>query len=317
MRDAAEADATARRAGFVGLGALGRPIAERLAVSGHALVLHDRRPEAAAALAGPEAIAAHSAREVADRAAIVFGCVATPDEFRDVVLGPQGLVQGAALRVYVHLGTSGAPLLAEIAEALAARGIATLDAPVAGGPPRARAGTLTTMVSGPDAALQAAEPLMRSYSGRIVRLGPQPGAAQVMKLLNNAVTLANLAAACEAMAVGARAGLRAEDMLEVLTSGSAQSDAQTAKIRDHVLTGRFAFGGSLDVVIKDLALFHEAAAGMGQPAAIAGAVLEAYRTAARLGAGTDDLTRVVRSFAPATGPDGTMTGWIGPGEECA
>ncbi len=276
-------------AGFLGLGAMGRPMAERMAAAGR-LQVFDRRAEACTGFAE---IAA-SAAELARGCDIVFGCLTDPGDYRAAVLGADGLIEGGRLRTYVHLGTSGGALVRELAAALARRGVDLLDAPITGGPPRARTGTLTAMASGSAAAFAAAEGLMRSYAADIVYLGIQPGAAQTMKLVNNAVSLTNLAIASEAMLVGARAGIPAEAMLQVLNSGSGQNSATLTKIPDHVLPRRFDYGGSLHVVSKDLQLFLDDAAQLGASAHLAAAALRAYREAAAQGSESDDVTTVIR-----------------------
>jgi 3-hydroxyisobutyrate dehydrogenase-like beta-hydroxyacid dehydrogenase len=285
-------------AGFLGLGAIGRPMAEQLGAVAD-LVVHDRRPEACAGFAA----VAGSPAELAERCDIVFGCLVDADDYRAAVLGPDGLIRGSRLRHYVHLGTSGRTLVTTLASALAERGIVLLDAPMTGGPPRARAGTLTAMVAGDPAALAIAEPLMRAYASKIVTVGDRPGAAQTMKVINNAVSLCNLAIASEAMLAGAKAGIPATTMLEVLNSGSGQNSATLTKIPDHVLTGGFDYGGSLHIVTKDLQLFIEDAMNLGTGAGLTEAVLQCYRLAAAQGDVHDDVTTVIRPMERACGTE--------------
>ncbi len=156
------------------------------------------------------------------------------------------------MRVYVHVGTTGSVLVQELAEQLAASGVDTVDAPMTGGTPRARAGTLTVMASGPRPAFDYVTPLLETYSTKIVYLGAKPGIAQTMKLINNMVSAANLAVAAEAMVMGAKAGLDPELMLAVMNSGTAQNSALLSKIPDHVLTRRFDYGSGIYVTEKDL-----------------------------------------------------------------
>src|SRR6185312_4590257 len=106
------------------------------------------------------------------------------------------------------------------------------DAPMTGGVPRARAGTLTVMASGSRAAFAVAEPFLKTYASTIVYLGARLGAAQVMKLINNMLSAANLAIASEAMVLGANAGLDPEQMIAVLNAGTGQNSATLTKIPD-------------------------------------------------------------------------------------
>lgn len=286
--------------GFLGLGAIGAPIAERLLQQVGALTVFDVRAEAVAAFAGKAEIAG-SAAEVADRAEIVFACLTGAEDYRQAVLGSAGVARGQRMRTYVHLGTSGARLVRLLAEELSGRGVATLDAPITGGPPRARTGTLTSMAAGARADFDRAAPLIRAYASKTVYLGERLGAAQMMKLVNNAVSLANFAVASEAMVVGAKAGIPPEAMLEVLNSGSGQNSATLTKIPDHVLPGSFDYGGSLRIVTKDLELFQAEAAELGLTAPLSAEVLRLYRQAKAEGADTDDMTTVIRQMESAAG----------------
>lgn len=288
--------------GFLGLGALGAPIACRLASAGP-VVAFDPDPTRFDGL-HPAVAAASSPREVGDRADVVFACLATESHHSDALLGPAGLVRGTRRTLYVHLGTSGSPFLARLADRLAESGVDTLDAPVTGGPPKARSGELTSIVSGSSACLAVARTAIGLYSRKVVVVDGGAGRAQTLKLVNNAVALVNLVAACEAMVIGARAGLPAEEMLEVINSGSGQNSATLGKVPAHVLPRSFDFGASLDVVIKDLELF------LAEPAATDGAVtdtcrsaLQAYRRAKSEGVEIDDLTAVVRPMERRAGAE--------------
>lgn len=288
------------RAGFLGLGAIGAPIASRLAGPGDPLVVFDVRREPLVAF-GEAGEIARSAKEVGDRAELVFGCLASEDAHRDALLGPQGLIHGGKVRIYVNLGTIGASLVREIEAALQRRGIATLDAPVTGGVGRARSGTLTAIVSGAERTFAQVADRMRAYASEIVWLGPDVGAAQIMKVVNNAVSFANLAAACEALVVGAKAGLDPQAMLKVVNSGSGQNSATLMKIPSDVLTGAFNFGGSLRIVIKDLKAFIDEAERLGVTPSIGRSVLDAFTTAAALVSDAGDVTEVVRPMENAAG----------------
>lgn len=293
-------DFAAARIGFLGLGAIGAPIAMRLSGGNHKLVIFDVREEAVEAFRETAELAA-SPKAVGDRADIVFGCLASADAHRDALLGSHGLIHGTRVRTYVNLGTSGARLVRELGDALEASRIATIDAPITGGVGRARSGTLTTMAAGSRSAFDAVAPLMQLYSSKIVWLGASPGSAQIMKIVNNAVSFANLAAACEALIVGAKAGLDPVVMLDVLNNGSGQNSATLMKIPSDVLTGNFQFGGSLAIVIKDYEAFVEEAQALGIEPRIGQAVLKAYVDASALVSEAGDVTEVIRPMEIAAG----------------
>ena len=201
----------------------------------------------------------------------------------------------------MNLGTIGPRLIRELASAMENRHIATLDAPITGGVGRARSGTLTTMAAGSQSTFDDVAPLIRHYSNKIVWLGAGLDGAQVMKLVNNAVSNANLASACEALIVGAKAGLDPAAMLDIINSGSGQNSATLTMIPDDVLTGNFNFGASLGIIIKDLKAFLEAAEGLGIETHISQVVLKSYLAALALVSESGDLTEVVRPMEIAAG----------------
>jgi 2-hydroxy-3-oxopropionate reductase len=280
--------------GFIGLGAMGLPMASRLLARNHEVTVLDIDPAATAPLAARGAVIGTSPADVADRAEIVFACLPSLASVRAVALGPDGIIRGKAVRIYVSLSTTGSPLAKEIAAALAARDIATLDAPITGGPPRARDGSLTVMVSGERAAYESVEPLLGAFAQHSIYLGATPGGAQTMKLINNIMSATNLAIAAEAMVMGAKAGLDPEQMLTVLNNGSGQNSATLTKIPNHVLNRNFDYGGALYIIQKDLDAWRQEAEALGVPSWIGSAVRQLYLHALAQGSPKDDMTTVVR-----------------------
>ena len=293
------------RLGFIGLGAMGQPMAARLLERNHEVAVLDREEHAMRALVDRGAASARTPAEVAARAEIVFTCLPSLASVREVACGADGIAHGKAARVYVHLSTTGSPLVKEIAAELATHGIATLDAPITGGAPKARDGTLTVMVSGERAAFDQAETLFSAFATNAVYLGAAPGLAQTMKLVNNIMSAANLAVAAEAMVMGAKAGLDPEAMLKVLNAGSGQNSATLTKIPDHVLNRRFDYGGALYIIQKDLDAWRQEAEALGVPTWIGSAVRQLYLQALAHGSPKDDMTTIVKlieGWAGATLP---------------
>jgi 2-hydroxy-3-oxopropionate reductase len=286
--------------GFLGLGAIGRPMAERLVQGGAKVVVYNRTAARAACFQGRAEIAATPA-ELADKADVVFACVTTADSYREVLLGPDGVIRGRRAKTYVHVGTNEVAVLQELAAGLAGRGIATLDAPMTGGVPRAINGTLTVMASGPRAVFDRTEPFLRLYANKIVYLSDRIGAAQVMKFVNNVLSASNLALACEAMVLGRKAGLDPAAMLEVLNSGSGQNSATLTKIPAQVLTRKFNHGGGIGLMIKDLEAFRGEARLQRVPVPLTEAIIASFRTAAAEEGDGEDVTRVVRPMERAAG----------------
>jgi len=280
--------------GFIGLGAMGAPMAGRLVERNHEVTVLDTDAAAMQPLAARGAAVAGSPAGLADRAEIVFACLPSLASVREVACGPHGIADGKAVRIYVNLSTTGSSLSREIAAALTQRAIASLDAPITGGPPKARDGSLTVMVSGPRAAYDAVEPLLGAFASHRFYLGDKPGIAQTMKLINNIMSAANLAIAAESMVMGAKAGLDPEQMLAVLNHGSGQNSATLTKIPDHVLNRKFDYGGALYIIRKDLEAWRQEAEALGVPAWIGSAVRQLYLHTIAQGSPQDDMTTVVR-----------------------
>lgn len=252
----------ARTVGFVGLGNIGLPMAANLAKADVRIVAYDISADALDRAARHGITGAHSAREVADRAELVFVSLPTPCVVEQVVLGAGQLLEGDALRCLIDVSTSGARTARKLADAMAARGGTALDAPVSGGIQGARAATLAIMVSGPRDAFDGAADLL-ALLGRPIFVGEGAGLAQTMKLVNNMVSGAALAITAEAMAMGAKAGIDPDIMIEVMNAGSARNTATSDKFPKAVLTGTFDYGFAAELMLKDNRLFLDEAEAMG------------------------------------------------------
>ena len=253
------------RIGYIGLGAMGRPMAVNIADAGIDLVVADTDETRTAILAQRGAAVAGSAKEVADEADIVLACLPNLAAAEAVALGQDGVIGGGRATAFVNMGTTGSAFAKETAAKLAKIGKAYLDAPISGGPPGAEAGTLGVMCSGDRKTFDALAAAFDAISAKLVYLGEEPGAAQVMKLVNNITFFGNLAVALEAMTLGAKAGLDPEQMLEVINASSGRNMATEMVIPNHVLNGAFDFGGANYIIEKDLELWRREAEGYETP----------------------------------------------------
>ena len=278
--------------GFIGLGRMGRPMAGHIAARGHRVVVHDTHP---AACVGIDAAAvAASPKEVADRCEIVFSCVATTEGYDEVALGPQGLSTGTTVRTYVHLGTTGAAHIRGLAAALARAGIDALDAPISGGVVGAINAKLASMVSGPADALARARPLIDCYSRVVFDFGREPGTAQVAKIINNNISTTNLVAAIEGLTLGIKAGVDPAQLADLIAAGTGSSLANDAMVRRHVVTRDFAWGGTMQIILKDLRAWQELADELKAGCPISRAASDLFVAAiARLGL-DEDITAVAK-----------------------
>ena len=281
------------RVGFLGLGQMGAPMAERLFGPDVELHVYDPRPEAVAPFVARGAVACGSPREVADAASIVLACLPSGEVSEVAALGPEGVVHGHAIRVYAEMSTIGRPAVERIAAGLAARGIATVDTPITGGPPGARAGTLALMVAGAADAVATLRPFLGRIGKRLFVLGERPGQGQVMKLVNNLLIAANMVSAFEALAMGTKAGLDPDAMVDVVNAGTGRSFV-TSDMMPAVLSRRFGFGAAIAVVDKDVHLGLEEARALGVPMWGVEQAARVWRFAATQGMAKDDISELAR-----------------------
>ncbi len=276
---------------------------EHIVAGGFRGVVFDTSPTATQGLANVRV--ASSAREVADACAIVLGCVPTVEAYDATVLGPGGVIEGSKVAVYVHLGTTGLRHVRQLAASLAAAGIALIDAPISGGTERAVSGTLATMVAGARLPLQAVRPVIELYSGSIADLGSEPSAAQAAKLVNNMLSAAHLALAVEGLLAGVKAGVDPGTLVELLRRGTGNSDALNTKVVGHVLPRTFAWGGSLEVIAKDMTAWREMADSLDLECLLSRKVHETYMAAiSQLGKRADmtDIARYLEGIEGVTIP---------------
>lgn len=287
--------------GFIGLGQMGGAMAERLLHSEVALHVFDPAATAAARLTSLGAIGHPNPASVADAANVVLACLPNAAASEAVALGPDGVARGRAVRTYVEMSTIGRGSVERIAAGLAGQGIGFLDAPISGGPGGARAGTLAIMVSGSAENLLRAEPVLGRIGRSIHRVGDRPGLGQAMKLVNNLVVAANMASAFEALVMGAKAGLDADTMVQVLNASTGRSFVSTDMAPRNVLTGRFDFGATIAVMEKDVTLGLAEAADLSVPLQALEQSARLWRLAMMQGRASDDITGLIRMLEEGAG----------------
>lgn len=279
--------------GFLGLGQMGSAMAERLLGQAFQLHVYDPVDSAMAPFVSAGAVKHASPRSVADVASVVFACLPGKEVSLAVALGEDGVVHGDAIELYADMSTVGKAVMEQIAAGLSAHGIDTLDAPVTGGPPVAREGRLTMLVSGLPARVEQARPLLALMGKTIHELGDRPGMAQVMKVVNNIIMGANMVVACEGLSLGAKAGLDGGAMLSVLQGGSGQSFAACEILRRGV-AGTFDFGAALTILDKDMSLGLSEAGRLEVVMPVIAQAREAWGSAMEAGLGAQDFTAILK-----------------------
>ncbi|MEO8602171.1 MAG: NAD(P)-dependent oxidoreductase [bacterium] len=247
------ADAGRPRIGWIGTGIMGGPMCGHLLEAGYATTVFTRTAARATALLERGAQWAASPRAVAAASDIIFTIVGYPHDVREVVLGADGTLAGAAPgAVLVDMSTSDPSLARDIAAAAEARGVASLDAPVSGGDVGAREARLSIMVGGPADAFARVQPLFALMGKTIVLQGPA-GAGQHTKMVNQITIASNMIGICEALLYARRAGLDPATVLQSIGGGAAASFS-LATYAPRMLAGDFAPGFMVEHFIKDLGI---------------------------------------------------------------
>ena len=210
------------RLGFIGLGLMGKPMANHLLKAGFSLTIHNRSQAAVLELTAAGAREAQSPKGVAAQSDIVFSCLPDSPDVENVVLGTNGIIEGAHLGLIVVDHSTIKPATArKVAKALNNRGISFLDAPVSGGQLGARNGTLTIMVGGDANALERAKPALQAYGKSITHIGAS-GAGQVAKCCNQIMVAAQMAAMAELLIFARKADVDPRKVVEAIRGGAAQ-----------------------------------------------------------------------------------------------
>jgi 3-hydroxyisobutyrate dehydrogenase len=210
------------------------------------------------------------------------------------------VVAGTRIRRLVDLSTIGARAAQRNSEILATNSIAVLDSPVSGGIHGARDGTLAVMVSGPIDELDTVRPVLEIL-GRPIYLGGATGAGQTMKLINNLMAAATLAATAEVMVMGVKAGLDPNVMIDVLNAGSGATHASRDKFPRAVLPRTFDYGFATGLIMKDLRLYLQEADALGLPTDLATAVSALWETVLREEGDESDFTTVLKPLEARAG----------------
>lgn len=255
------------RVAFLGLGAIGLPMAVRLAPRGDLIVWNRTRARAEAMAAEHPVTIAHTPREAAEKADVVITCLSTSADVESVLRGDDGLIAGLRAGALMLDSTSGVPATSRrIAERLAVQGVAFADTPVSGGTDGAAAGTLTVMFGGDQAAYDRAVPVLEGFAAHIEHLGPV-GSGHAMKAINNVLVAVHLLALAEGLAALAKAGVAPATALATLNSSSGRSFVSEKLVPERVLTGEFPRTFRLALLDKDagIALGVAEAAGVNAP----------------------------------------------------
>lgn len=282
--------------GFIGAGNMGGPMVKNLLAADYAVVVYDSQQSAIDACLAAGATAVDSPKALADRVETVLVCLPTPEIVRAVALGDNGLVHGSKIKTYIDLSTTGPRMAMPIAEAMEAAGIIALDAPVSGGVAGAIAGTLAIMVSGPHNSHGHHRPMLEKIGKNVFYVGDKIGMGQLMKLLNNMLSGTALAVTSEAVALGIKAGIAPQMMIDVFNASSGRNTATEAKFPNEVLNRRFNVGFNTGLMFKDVRLCVEEAEALGVTMFVGSGTRQAWAHALGKGEPSDDSTVIMQHY---------------------
>ncbi|HEX4246863.1 MAG TPA: NAD(P)-dependent oxidoreductase [Pseudonocardia sp.] len=272
---------TVKRVGFIGLGHMGAPMAANLLAAGFELVVHDTVRSAGAAHEAEGASWAASPREVGKRAELVVTMLPTPAVVESVLLGADGLLDGLAPgTTWLDMSTSTPEVAARVRALATPKGVAVLDAPVAGMAAGAQAGTLQIYVGGPSEDYERVLPALRAMGdpARILHVGPH-GAGYVVKLMVNLLWFTQLVATAEVLTVGVRAGVDLAVLRDSLLASPARGNLLEHDMVPLLRDGNYDESFAMALACKDLGLAVDVARSGNVPVELSALVEQVFRRA--------------------------------------
>ena len=278
--------------GFIGLGAMGRHMAQHLMKGGHQLGVWARRAESAAPLVAAGARRHDSPAALAAASDVVFTMVMASSDFEAVVTGPDGIIEGAKRgSVVVDMETISPAVARAVAETLAGKGIDMLDAPVSGGPMGAEQASLSIMVGGTPEVFERIKPLFACMGKTIIRVGDS-GAGQITKACNQLALLVTTQGVAEALHLAGRLGADPAKVREVMLGGVAASRVMEL-FGKRMVERNFANGIDTRLYHKDLGIVLELARAAGIESPAGAVVMQEINTLMAQGRGQDDLAALI------------------------
>jgi 3-hydroxyisobutyrate dehydrogenase len=288
------------RIGFIGLGIMGRPMARNLLGAGYSVTVWNRSRPPIKELAKDGAATASNPRQVAELSDVVITMVTDSPDVEQVVLGPDGIIEGARHGlVMIDMSTISPDVTRHIAAQLAEKGVEMLDAPVSGGDQGAIAGTLSIMVGGPHGTFERCRPIFEVLGQKLVYCGPS-GSGQTVKLCNQIVVALNNLAMCEALVFAVSAGIDPAVVIEAVSAGAGSSWA-IQNLGPRVIQRDFRAGFRVAHQQKDLRLTLEAAGERFVPLPGTSLVHQLFAAIEAEGLGTEGTQSLVMALEKLAG----------------
>jgi len=287
--------------GFLGLGLMGYPMARNLLRAGHEVALWSHRSEKARRLAAEEkGVFCETPRQVAENADCIFLCVGDTGMAKAVILGADGIIEGARPGTVVADASTISPSESrQIAVALKSRGVDFLDAPCTGSTPGAEGGTLTFMVGGPKEVFEKVQPYFEPMGKRLYYCGG-PGMGLQAKLSQNLILSNILMAFNEGMVLAVKGGVDPKLMLEVLENSAAKSGLIAYKA-PFVFRRDFRANFSVKWMHKDIGLMLDSGKELGVPLLVTSLTHQLFQTAIAEGHADDDICSTINVLEDLVG----------------
>jgi 3-hydroxyisobutyrate dehydrogenase len=287
--------------GFIGLGAMGMGMAKSLLRAGLAVKGYDINPNAVTQFVAAGGQGAATVADAASGADVLVVVVLNADQVTDVLFGKGAAAAALTPGSVVMVCSTVSPTFAQqTAAKLAERGLLMLDTPISGGTVRAAEGTLSIMVSGPEATIAKAQPVLEAMAANIYRMGSEPGLGSTMKLVNQILAGSQIALAAEAMAFGVRAGLDPHQIYEVICNSAGNSFMFQNRV-PHMLNDDYTPHSAVDIWVKDLGIVLETGKELRFPLFFSALAHQLFMSASAAGHGRLDDAAVVKVFEQLTG----------------
>ena len=287
------------KVGFIGLGNMGNPMAANILKAGHDLILYDTRREAGHNLVDAGAAWAETPMALARRSEVILSSLPAPHIVETVTLGEQGIFAGLNRGSgFIDTSTNAPAVMRKIAEIGASKGFDVLDAPVSGGVFGAQDATLTVFVGGEKAHFERYRTLLQCIGKNVVYMGAA-GSGNVTKLVNNMMMFVNFIGACEGMAIGVKAGIDPQQLLDVITPSMGHSIMMERCMR-LFLQGK-PLHCSADLAVKDMHLGVELGRDTAVPMELSPMVEDVFARFRGQDRGQDDILDFIGDFMRRSG----------------
>ena len=287
--------------GFVGLGAMGKPMACNLLNAGYEVYAFDVVEAAVKEMESKGARGCATAGELAGKADVIICSLPNAKIVENVMCSEGGVFENCKAGTIIIDMSSVAPNSTKaMAKKAAEKGIGYIDAPVSGGVSGAAAGTLTIMVGADGATFEKVKPVLDVLGKNIYHVG-EVGGGDAIKMVNNLLLGCNMAALSEALTLGVKCGLSVETMKEVISVSSGRSYALDARLEKFIMADQFTGGFAVDLQYKDLGLALEASRDERVPLPMTAAAVQVYEMARAKGQGREDMSSVVKVWEDLTG----------------